>query len=255
MNAYVINLDRAPERWAHMQDAFGGLPFRLVRVPAVEGNAMTLPIPEFDERKFRRFHGRGTNVYEIACYLSHIKAMRAFLDSGESHAIICEDDLYPKPGLSPVVEALMNISAHWNMVRLAGLKLGKPLRITDLGGGYSLTLPFHRFKGTGASIIDRKAAEALVRGLLPMWLPYDHALDREWVHGIRALSVAPFPISQTEEIFSSGIQGNARQRLPGSVRWRWTYPYQIRNELSRWFFRGLDAASLKLRFLLNTPAR
>jgi len=213
----------------------------------VIGKDLFLPLPEFDEGKFRRRHGRRTNIFEVACYLSHLKAMKAFLATPGSHALICEDDLYPRPGLDGVVERLLALSGAWNMVRLSGLKLGTPFRIADLGGGYALTLPFHRFKGTGAYLIDRKAAEALVRGLLPMWLPYDHALDREWIHGFTAVCVAPFPISQTEEEFASDIQCNAQRHLPGSVRWRWTYPYQIVNECSRWLTRSVKALLLKSR--------
>jgi glycosyl transferase family 25 len=189
----------------------------------------------------------------VACYLSHIKAMKAFLDSGESHAMICEDDLYPKQGLSELVRDLLEYQDGWNMVRLAGLKLGKPLHIADLGGGYALTIPFHRFKGTGAYLIDRKGAAALVRSLIPMWLPYDHALDREWVHGLRIASVAPFPISQTEEEFDSDIQGNAQQRLSKSIRWRLTYPYQIQNEVSRWVARSIQAFFLFVKVRCGKP--
>jgi len=249
MKAYVINLETATERWTHMERAFHGSALELVRVPAVVGRELTLPLPEFDEEKFRRRHGRKTNIFEVACYLSHVKAMKAFLETPDSHALICEDDLYPRPGLEGVVASLMTFAEDWNMVRLAGLKLGKPLRIADLGGGHALTIPFHRFKGTGAYLIDRKAAKALVRGLLPMWLPYDHALDREWIHGFTVASVAPFPISQTEEEFASGIQCNAQRHLPVSVRWRWTYPYQIVNEFSRWITRAGRAISLKSRTL------
>ena len=247
MKAYVINLDSAPDRWEHMLRAFESTSFFLMRIPAVSGKELKLPIPEFDEEKFRRRHGRLTNIFEVACYLSHIKAMKAFLDSGESHAMICEDDLYPRSELGDLVQTLLKHQEGWNMVRLAGLKLGKPLRIADLGGGYTLTMPFHRFKGTGAYLIDRKGAQALVHGLLPMCLPYDHALDREWVYGMRVASVAPFPISQTEEEFDSDIQGNAQRRLPKSVRWRWTYPYQIRNEISRWVARFIQTLLLKSR--------
>jgi glycosyl transferase family 25 len=247
MKAYVINLDSAPDRWEHMLRAFEGTSFSLVRIPAVSGKDLKLPIPEFDEKKFRRRHGRLTNIFEVACYLSHIKAMKSFLESGDSHAMICEDDLYPTKDTTLVIERLMETTRFWNMARLAGLKLGKPLKVSSLGHGYSLTVPMHRFKGTGAYIVDRKAAKALSEGLLPMWLPYDHALDREWVYNFKVVSVAPFPISQTEEEFVSDIQGNAQRRLPSALRWRTTYPYQIQNELARWIVRGVSAVRLKLK--------
>jgi glycosyl transferase family 25 len=245
VKAYVINLDTADVRWAHMREAFAGIPLELVRVPAVAGKNMSLPLPEFDEEKFRRRRGRKTNIFEVACYLSHVKALHAFLDSGESHALICEDDLYPRPGLVTVLQRLTSPAERWDMVRLSGLKLGKPVRIAGLCERYSLAVPLHRFKGTGAYLVNRKAARALVDGLLPMWLPYDHALDREWAFGFRTVSVAPFPISQTEEEFASDIQGGAGRHLPKSVRWRWTYPYQIGNELCRWLRRISLIAALK----------
>jgi glycosyl transferase family 25 len=172
--------------------------------------------------------------------------MKAFLETGDAHALILEDDLHPKPGFETVLSSLLNLTSQWDMVRLAGLKLGNPACIAELSSGYSLTIPLHRFKGTGAYLLNRKAAKTLVQGLLPMWLPYDHALDREWTHGFRVASVAPFPISQTEEGFVSDIQSNAKRHLSPAIRWCWTYPYQVRNELSRWLVRLPRIAALKL---------
>ena len=253
MNAYVINLDSAPERWAHMQKAFEGTPLRLQRISAVSGKALTLPMPEFDEEKFRRCHGRGTNIFEIACYLSHIKALGAFLESGESHAMIFEDDLYPKPGFVTVMERLMKTSRFWNIARLSGLKAGKSIEVASLHGGSVLTVFLARLKGSGAYVIDRKAALACRSALLPVFLPVDHAIDREWTMGLHTVAVSPFPVSQTEETFGSAIQGNSQPRLPSRDRWRSTYPYQIRNELSRWLHRGRLAVFLKLRFWIGHP--
>ena len=253
MKAYVINLDSAAERWAHMQEAFAGTPFQVERVPAVSGKDLQLPIPEFDEEKFRRFHGRGTNIFEVACYLSHLKAMRAFLATGESHALICEDDLHPTPDAARVIARLMETSRFWNIARVTGLSAGTPWKIASLGDGYALNVQVGRLKGCGAYIVDRKAAATLVEGLLPMWLPWDHAADREWPFGLGAVSVSPFPISQTEEVFSSAIQGNAQPRLPTKQRWRSTYPYQIANEVSRWIHRGGRAVYLKAWFFLAPP--
>lgn len=249
MKAFVINLESAPERWAHMQQVFEGTPFEVERVNAISGRTLELPIAEFDEARFRAMHGRGVNIFEVACYLSHIKAIRAFLETTDSHAMFCEDDLHPKPDVGILLASLMKTSFAWNVARLTGLSEGTPYKVATLAGGYTLNVQMGRLKGCGAYILDRKAAEAFVSGLLPMWLPWDHAADREWPLGLRAVSVSPFPISQTEEEFVSAIQGNSQPRLSSQSRWRTTYPYQIRNEFSRWLHRGLHALNLKLRFL------
>jgi hypothetical protein len=43
-------------------------------------------------------------------------------------------------------------------------------------------------------LINRTAAEALLRGLLPMAAMFDHAFDRGWVLGIRVRTVLPLPV-------------------------------------------------------------
>jgi glycosyl transferase family 25 len=249
MKAYVVNLSSAPERWVHMQTVFAGTPFQVQRVEAISGKDLQLPIPEFDATRFRQFHGRGINIFEVACYLSHLKALRAFLETTESYAMICEDDLYPTVHIASLMARLMKTSSAWNIVRMTGLALGTPLKVASLDKTYALNVQMGRLKGCGAYIVDRKAAEIFVARLLPMWLPWDHAADREWLLGLKAVSVSPFPISQTEEKFSSAIQGNSQPRLSSRERWRTTYPYQIFNELSRWMHRGFYALGLKLRFL------
>ncbi|MEA3186445.1 MAG: glycosyl transferase, family 25 [Chthoniobacter sp.] len=247
MKAFVINLDRAPERWAHIEQSFAGTAFQLCRVPAVDGNGITLPTRDFSERGFRRLHGRGTNPFEIACYWSHVKAMAAFLQTTDEHAMICEDDIVPEPKLDEVVKAALRHARFWNVLRLSGLSAGKPWMLTRLHDEFSLCLHTQRLKGAGAYIVDRRAAQAFVNGLLPMKLPFDHAMDREWVFGLTAAAVTPFPISQTERKFRSSIQSSSQPHLSPLLRLFATYPYQVANEVSRWCVRHLQLAHFKLR--------
>jgi glycosyl transferase family 25 len=113
-------------------------------------------------------------------------------------------------------------------------------------GDYAICVNFGRLKGAGAYVVDRKAAEAFVARLLPMWLPWDHACDREWFQGLRAASVLPFPISQTDSGFKSSIQGSSRKPLPSWRRWYSAYPYQAVNEVSRWAVRCVSFLRWKL---------
>lgn len=247
MRAYVINLDRAPERWTHIEESFAKTPFGLRRVPAVDGKAITLPDKDFAGEKFRRCHGRGINLFEIACYWSHIKALRAFLETDEEHALICEDDIVLEPSFSAVVTAALLYARDWNVLRLTGLAEGRPFKVRPLTEGYFLCVHTGRLKGAGAYLVDRKAAKALAAGLMPMWLPYDHAMDREWFFGLHAAAVTPFPVSQVDRKFRSSIQPNSQPRLSSARRWMTTYPYQIGNELTRWASRYLLLARLKRR--------
>lgn len=250
--AYVINLDRDQERWAFVEKSFATTSLLLCRISAVDGRMLKLSLPDFHAKKFQLFHGRLPNVYELACFLSHLKALRTFLESGEEHALICEDDLVLQPELEEVLKSLLRHSSAWNVVRLAGLKSKGAVAVAKLNASYSLCVQMDRLKGGGAYFVDRKAAEIFVRELYPMWLPWDHAFDREWGYGLKALSVRPFPISQTKEHFPSTIQIHSKPKLPTWQRVLTTYPYQALNELQRYFFRG--KAVVEWKTLLNKSA-
>src|SRR6266480_1742563 len=97
MRAFVINLDAATDRWAFVQNSFAHSQAILCRVPAVDGKRLTLPHEDYSEPLYRWFHGRASNPRELACYLSHLKAIKTFLATNETHGLIAEDDIVPRP--------------------------------------------------------------------------------------------------------------------------------------------------------------
>ncbi|HEX8372470.1 MAG TPA: glycosyltransferase family 25 protein [Chthoniobacterales bacterium] len=238
MRAYIINLDSATDRWESVQKSFSTTSFTICRVSGVNGHALQLPIAAYSEGLYRWFHGRPTSLGHVGCYLSHVKAMKAFLESDDEHALIAEDDLTLNQDFEEVLTSAREHSNRWNVLRLSGLSEGKPAVIAQLSGEYQLCVSFGRVKGTGAYLIDRKAARALSKGLLPMRLPIDHAMDREWFFGLRAATIRPFPSSQTETGFRSSIQIGKSLKLSSFRRYIATYPYQAFNEIHRWIFRG-----------------
>jgi glycosyl transferase family 25 len=216
-------------------------------VPAVNGNALELPIAGYEEGQYRWYHGRSTNPREVGCYFSHIRACEAFLQSDHQHALICEDDIILQPHFEEVLDQALRHARSWNVLRLSGLSNGTPLKVAPLTAGHALYVSIGRLKGAGAYIVDRAAAKAFAAKLLPMWLPYDHAVDREWFYGLRAAVVLPFPVSQTESGFRSSIQAGKTRQLGKLRRWATTYPYQVYNEICRWMFRGVHCLTARLR--------
>ena len=253
MRAYIINLDSATERWASVENAFDGTGFTTRRVSGVDGHSLPFPIAEYSEGRYHRFHGRPTSRGHVGCYLSHVKAMKEFLASGDEYALIAEDDLTLGPDFETALNAAMKHSAHWNILRLTGLAKGKPAPVAKLFSDYSLCVGFDRLKGTGAYVIDRVAAQILTERLIPMWLPIDHALDREWFFGLRAAYIYPFPASQTESGFISSIHRGKSLKLSSIRRYLATYPYQAMNEVTRWVFRA--AQYLRIRWALGNQAK
>ena len=247
MRAFIINLDSATDRWAFIQASFAGSQLVLCRVPAVDWKTLTLSHAQYSEKLYRWFHGRTPNVRELACYLSHLKAMKAFLATDDDHALIGEDDLVLRADFDAAIEAAMRYARSWNILRVTGLSRGHPFKLARLSDNYFLCVNLGRLKGAGAYVIDRVAATALLDRLLPMRLPYDHAFDREWFFGLRAACISPFPASQIESPFLSSVQPGIYLKLSRTRRFLATYPYQAWNEITRWFFRS--AAYLRFKLL------
>ncbi len=88
MKIYLINLDRHPERLAHMRKQLDGVAFE--RVSAVDGSR-------------RPPTTKGLTRFELACLESHRTAWRKFLASAESHACFLEDDLHVQPGFAALL--------------------------------------------------------------------------------------------------------------------------------------------------------
>ncbi len=238
MQAYIINMDTAQERWNYVAAEFSktGIPFE--RVSAVNGRLLQLPIHEFDEVLYRRRHGKHPNRSTIGCYLSHLKVLRLFLESSHEHAIICEDDIRPVANLKALLVQSLNYSAHWDILRLSGFHNSHPKSFADLDDGYTLAINMTRLCGSGAYMVHRKAAEVLLRQLVPMSLPLDHALDREWAYGLKSASIFPLPVDQVDHAFGSQIRENVGEKLPIWRRYWTVFPYRAINEVNRVLSRG-----------------
>lgn len=231
MHAYIINMDSATERWKFVSEHFAatGIPFS--RISGVNGRQLTLPIPEYDETAYRRRHGQRTNLGAVGCFLSHLKSLRAFLDSQHELAIIAEDDAKPVANLREIVEKALRHRDSWDILRLCGFHNPHPAPYARLDDQYQLCVCFTRLCGTGAYAVTRRAAETLLAKLTPMYLPIDHALDREWAYGLRAAAIVPLPISQEEHGFGSQIHANLK--LPWMRRYLTVFPWRAWNESAR----------------------
>jgi glycosyl transferase family 25 len=244
INFYVINLDRSPERLQTFMQSFEPLGFNIVRVAAVDGKELTLPHPDYDERKYRLYHGKRTSRGAVGCYFSHIKALRQFLESDEETALICEDDVAAKPELPQILREVLTYNKHWDLVRLNCLHVPTHVPVRKLDLGYRLTVPVYWAGGTGAYLVNRKAAERIIEFSLPMYLPYDHAFEQNWRMNITIMMIVPFPIALNENCHRSTIgetdrlsdQATVRNKLPFFQRYLCSpvLPYRGLMTCQRW---------------------
>ena len=195
IHCFVINLKDATDRWDHMSKALDKVGLDYTRVDAVLGKKLKEPIREFDERRFNILTGKHKNYGEIGCYLSHINTLKEFLRSDLNYALILEDDVNLPDHLPELITEAISHAKYWDLLRLSSSRVGKYIKITDLQFDSSLAYNTRVLKNTGAYMINRRAAKACVEKMLPMRLPFDVALDRDWDLGFKTACVIPYPVT------------------------------------------------------------
>ncbi len=217
----AINLDRSPERLAEMAGRLDGLAIDWMRVPAIDGRRIALPLPGVDAAFYRAHHGRELLPDEAGCFLSHLRAMKAFLASPLRYAMVLEDDARVTPEAVRLVGMLTAEGApdDWDLVKFEAHHGAVGLPVRRLADGARLCALPLRSAGSAAYLVNRIAAAALLDRLLPMRFPYDHAFDRAWDLRIRVRAVLPLPIEAPRATSTISRPGTAaRKQAPWQIR-------------------------------------
>ena len=219
---YVLNLDRSPERLARAAAGLRAAGLEPVRVPGVDGAALTQAERSLtDPRASRRITGRPLSDGEVGCYLGHLHALRRMLTDGVSHALICEDDVRPSPALGTLCGHLTRIGTDWSVAILAG-----PARrfATDLGalnvGDEWFTVQHAHYPpmNAWANLWTRAGAEAMLRDFARPLEPWDHAVRSFAQRTDAAIALHPAPVSAPETASEIDARGSRGERSP---RYRW----------------------------------
>lgn len=245
-NTYVINLDRAPERMTYMQRQLDALGLPYERVDAVDGSLLSRPVSGFDERGYNLLHGRKFHPGEVGCYLSHMKALRKFMDSGADYGLILEDDCLLPADLAIAIADATTAAEDWDILRLSTVNSGRKFGFRRLGRGRSLAISLTREKGAGAYLVNRRCAEIFLRRLDPMRMAWDIAFDIEYLMGLKSAFLLPLPVNQLTEMETQIQANNSLYKLPG---WRYltVFPWRAWLESNRMLHRGWRLLSLQWR--------
>ncbi|HYP86173.1 glycosyltransferase family 25 protein [Variovorax sp.] len=215
---FLINLDRSPDRLQAMKERLERAQLPWLRVPGVDGKTLDMSqCAEVDERGFRQRHGKRLNPAEVGCYLSHIKALKAFLDGPWMWALVLEDDADFPEDFAVVLEQLAQCHDQWDIVKLSSFHGGTPVPVAALSPKHSLAVPLSRLMNANCILFNRHAAQVLLKRLLPMTLPYDHALEQAVAFGLRLRVVTPLPCP-AETGLPSTI-GDRAQLRPFKLAW------------------------------------
>ena len=163
MRAYYINLASRPERRAAMEARLAPLQMTAERIEAVT------PADVTDEQR-RKYCDplayRWQTEGELACSLSHLAAMKAFLTTPAPFAAIFEDDAILSSGLADFLAAFDATPLPVDILRLE--TDNGPIRLAPRPqfqlGQFGLYQLFAAGGGAAAYVISRRGAERALAG-------------------------------------------------------------------------------------------
>ncbi len=207
-----------------MAASLGALGIAFTRVPAVDGRALPAAVPGVDPALYRLSHGRDVLPGEVGCALSHLRALRTFLATECSHAVVLEDDALVTRAAADAVAALLAPGApdDWDLVKLAAHHARLGVAVRRISSELRLCAMPYRAAGSAAYLVDRAAAAALLAGLLPMRFPFDIAFERGWDFGLRVRTLLPPPVATAPVAPTLAREAGmgARRRAPALARAR-----------------------------------
>lgn len=178
MKAYLINLERRPDRLHEMSEQLTALGIAFERIAALDARSMP------DAELASRFRDDGPLGIipkgDKCCALSHVQAWQAFADSGEPYGLILEDDVEIDASAAPLLRDTAWIPPSVDLVKIE--RFGPPNQRVlideriSIGNGRKIGRLRSRHTGAAAYIVSRAAAKTLVDFAEPWTLPVDHLL-------------------------------------------------------------------------------
>lgn len=209
MKYCVINLARAPERYARFMESAVRTQLPWEREEGIDGSK-TVP-KEISRWRALWLYGHPLSPGHVALCATVGRILRDFLDSNESHILICEDDVTLPENLKEILDEAMAFQDRWDILRLNGLsqKFHFPNHLFPVqklkNANCSFCYLFGWFNGTGAHLLNRRAAQEFVNHIKPYFLPVDHYFSRMYMYGMRQMILFPYPIQLNEHASRSTI--------------------------------------------------
>lgn len=239
---YVINLDRDVERMASIRANLEALGLPFERLPAVMGK----DVPEWEKLVDMSAYAWRNRLDtpragEVGCYLSHLKAMESFLRTDAPWCVILEDDVEVLPACGEVLRTLGE-KDDWDLVKLFNFHSGLPVKKRALAGGHRLVAHLTRTTSSAAYVVNRRAAETLLKSMRPISEQVDHALDRPWETGLRVRGIRPMPVVLAPVAHTTSTIGyqDKQQRRPLGKSLK-LFLSRAKKEISRFGYGLFDA--------------
>ena len=180
----VINLDDARQRLIETEQQLGDAGLSFERLAAIDGRKRGLADwAEYDPDRALRVLGGDLTSGEIACYLSHVKALNRFMETDKSQLLVLEDDvLIPVSSVTEILQVSEWLehqgNLEWDVVNFSQSPSRFYTPVAALGMP-NLNVAHYFPLWTSALLWSRSGAAAFLRDHDAVFAPVDRYL-RSW---------------------------------------------------------------------------
>jgi GR25 family glycosyltransferase involved in LPS biosynthesis len=164
------------------------------RISAVDGQTLSQDEIESiaDVETYRKNFKMRPEAGTIGCSLSHERTWKKFLESDDEFALIFEDDVQFDPKeLLETVKLVVEKESLWDVANFETKHGGCPLTICELAEQKRLVFYLTNVTHAGCYLINRKAAEELLKKFYPIKMPNDHYFTAAWEFGLKFVGIEP----------------------------------------------------------------
>lgn len=245
MRLLLINLERSPDRLATMTARLNAVrqPFEVL--PATDGRLLgPEAMARADPARRRWFSSYPLTPNEVGCWLSHLRAMQALLESEAAMVAVLEDDVTLDPALPSVLAAIETSGFEFDILYLHRHQRRQFFAPCGaLMPGWRIGRLGYTQIGTQGYVVSRRGAERILSGAGRFVHTLDNHLQRYWANRLDLLVLDPPAVAPEPGIASTiSHQRVARTAMPGAEGPLW--------EVARRVVRGADSALKRLLFPL-----
>lgn len=183
-----INLERSPDREVKIRARLADAGFEFHKCVGVDGGDLSAEqLSFYDEGRAVKYMGRRLYKGEIGCYLSHLKSVRAFLETDAEFGLVVEDDLVVPEGFKGFCLDVCDIACRtypkWRLINLYR-GAGRPfsnLAEVQLGGEVHQFGVAHSFPASAVALIwSRAGASEFLENFSSIYAPVDQ-ITKAWM--------------------------------------------------------------------------
>lgn len=224
--AFVINLDRSPDRLTAVRARFSAVGIELVRFSGIDAaSTPDLAAGSVDQERFDAFMRRAAQPGEVGCALSHLALWETLADGDAEMLLVLEDDAVPTERIADVADVVAALPDDWEICLLSsdGASGGRGSFWSAAAGGVTLHRHWRPGYLAAGYLVHRRILRH--REAWPprakLAFPIDGWRYWAWLHGMAIYAALPRPVRSDRSAPSTIDHGGAlrakQARTPGQV--------------------------------------